>query len=250
MEEKDKEIKEASDKQASAETVNDPVDDAVTEQKGIKKASNKKVITFTSICVIVVAIIILVFSLKGCTGCTASAIASTSTPTASASAKATASASPTPSATPTDTPEPTSEPEEATSDQPADNSGSDASTGNDQTYVAPATPAQPAQSNSNSGCTVVHHEATGHYETKVVSNAYDEQVVATPAQQVPYYVCSDGTTWNTGNEASNHIINDCGFKGNYTMATKTIPATYTTVHHDAVTNQVWVVDSNAYDSCE
>lgn len=231
---------------AETNTSTDSSDDAMAEQKGTKKANNKKVITYTSICVIVVAII-LVFSLKGCTGCTAS-VSSTATPISSASTKATVSASTAPSVMPTSTP--TATPEET--NQTADDSGAvDRGSNNDQTYVAPANNNTSSNSgNQSGGCTVVHHEATGHYETQVVSEAYDEQVVATPAQQVPYYVCSDGTIWNTGKEASDHIDNDCRSKGSYSEAWKTIPATYTTIHHDAVTNQVWVVDSNAYDTCE
>lgn len=79
----------------------------------------------------------------------------------------------------------------------------------------------------------VHHEATGHYETQVVQAAYDE----------PIY-------------ESRSICNGCGadITSNIDHIFECDPGSFSnkkvqvgTKHHDAVTKQVWVQDSAAWD---
>lgn len=81
----------------------------------------------------------------------------------------------------------------------------------------------------------IQHEEQGHYETKVVKAAYDEP------KYEEHNVCNKcgydmGTDdWNV----LNHII-ICD--GSYSC----IPVQVGTIHHDAETTQVWVVDKPAY----
>lgn len=81
----------------------------------------------------------------------------------------------------------------------------------------------------------IQHEEQGHYETKVVKAAYDEP------KYEEHNVCNKcgydmGTDdWNVLNHES-----ICG--GSYSC----IPVQVGTIHHDAETTQVWVVDKPAY----
>ena len=81
----------------------------------------------------------------------------------------------------------------------------------------------------------IQHEEQGHYETKVVKAAYDEP------KYEEHNVCNKcgydmGTDdWNVLNHA-----NICD--GSYSC----IPVQVGTIHHDAETTQVWVVDKPAY----
>lgn len=113
-------------------------------------------------------------------------------------------------------------------------------------------PAKPAQHVHN----WVHHDATGHYETVVIKEAWDEQTTVQEARTRYYYICNgcgqkfyDDEIGKHGDDASEEdFMNGCGSHGN------AIPETYyvdvpTVIHHDAVTEQKWVQDSAAYDSC-
>lgn len=81
----------------------------------------------------------------------------------------------------------------------------------------------------------IQHKEEGHYETKVVKAAYDEP------QYEEHNVCNKcgydmGTDdWNVLNHG-----NICD--GSYSC----IPVQVGTIHHDAETTQVWVVDKPAY----
>ncbi|WP_308792893.1 hypothetical protein [Agathobacter sp.] len=81
----------------------------------------------------------------------------------------------------------------------------------------------------------IQHEEQGHYETKVVKAAYDEP------KYEEHNVCNKcgydmGTDdWNVLNHG-----NICD--GSYSC----IPVQVGTIHHDAETTQVWVVDKPAY----
>lgn len=81
----------------------------------------------------------------------------------------------------------------------------------------------------------IQHEEQGHYETKVVKAAYDEP------KYEEHNVCNKcgydmGTDdWNVLNHG-----NICN--GSYSC----IPVQVGTIHHDAETTQVWVVDKPAY----
>ena len=79
----------------------------------------------------------------------------------------------------------------------------------------------------------VHHDATGHYETKVITPAYDEPVYEYRS------ICNGCGADITDN--IEHIF-ECppGSYSNKKIQTGTI-------HHEAVTEQVWVQDTPAYD---
>ena len=89
----------------------------------------------------------------------------------------------------------------------------------------------------------VHHDEVGHYETQTVSEAWDEPVYEGRC------VCSAcGYTTSAGGDAavddiSIHILTQHGGAASYSV--KSVQTG--TIHHDAVTQQVWVVDQAAYD---
>lgn len=118
----------------------------------------------------------------------------------------------------------------------------------------------------------VHHEATGHYDTKLVTDqvAYDEAVIDEPTK--PAYdeqvvtgtliVCNDcGREFSSNEDFKNHLgdIEDpsscSGSSHNKDIYGAkhhdAVPAKTHTVHHEAVTHteQVWVQDADAYDEC-
>ncbi len=83
--------------------------------------------------------------------------------------------------------------------------------------------------------TTVHHEATGHYETQVVQAAYDEPIYESRV------VCGCGATFMSAEAWGQHSIDGCMY--GYSVQ----PVQVGTNHHDAVTQQVWVQDSAAWD---
>lgn len=80
---------------------------------------------------------------------------------------------------------------------------------------------------------VKHHDAIGHYETQVVQAAYDEPIYESRS------ICN-----GCGADITNNIehIFECG-PGSY--SNKRIQVG--TKHHEAITKQVWVQDSAAWD---
>lgn len=90
----------------------------------------------------------------------------------------------------------------------------------------------------------IEHPEEGHYETKVVQEAYDEPQYTT----VGLYQCDCGFV-GTGEELAAHCAS-VPFEefdyhsGSYDAGTKQVQTG--TVHHDAVTEQVWVVDKAAW----
>lgn len=108
----------------------------------------------------------------------------------------------------------------------------------------------------------VHHEATGHYDTKVVTdqNAYDE--VITPAWDEParhIVVCNGCGQRFEGDSADDqfmeHILGgECPAGDNSRSHNEDVAAIHhdaVTKHHEAVTHtdKVWVQDAGAYDEC-
>lgn len=105
----------------------------------------------------------------------------------------------------------------------------------------------------------IHHEATGHYETKTVTDkeartetvvdqaAWDETVVT------GYQCVTCKQVFNTMDEIETHLESseDCG--SNYTLLTTAVHHSALThdVNHPAETHQenVWIQDSTAYDEC-
>ena len=82
----------------------------------------------------------------------------------------------------------------------------------------------------------IQHKEEGHYETKVVKEAYDEPVYE------EYDVCNKcGAKFKAnGNEIGEHEVDYCMW------SYKTVSIQVGSIHHDAETTQVWVVDKPAY----
>ena len=85
----------------------------------------------------------------------------------------------------------------------------------------------------------------GHNEQVLVQAAYDEQVPIT--EMKAYSICNDcgaDITGNTYEHVKDHMINDTGNGGYHTEWRETVTG-YKTVHHDAVYETRYVVDSPA-----
>lgn len=85
----------------------------------------------------------------------------------------------------------------------------------------------------------------GHNEQVLVQAAYDEQVPIT--EMKAYSICNDcgaDITGNTYEHVKDHMINDTGNGGYRTEWRETVVG-YNTVHHDAVYETRYVVDSPA-----
>ena len=81
----------------------------------------------------------------------------------------------------------------------------------------------------------INHPEVGHYETKVVQAAYDEP------KYEEHNVCNKcGYDMGTDDWTAMIHGSECG--GSYSL----VPVQVGTIHHDAVTEQVWVVDQAAY----
>ena len=81
----------------------------------------------------------------------------------------------------------------------------------------------------------IQHEEQGHYETKVVKAAYDEP------KYEEHNVCNK-CGYDMGTDDWNVINHGDICDGSYSC----IPVQVGTIHHDAETTQVWVVDKPAY----
>ena len=80
--------------------------------------------------------------------------------------------------------------------------------------------------------TTVNHPEQGHYETQVVQEAYDQPVYAERIVGL-----GTGRIYNSLDEFDNQDED-----GNYAVKMVQVD----TIHHDAVTQQVWVVDQQAW----
>lgn len=81
----------------------------------------------------------------------------------------------------------------------------------------------------------IQHEEQGHYETKVVKAAYDEP------KYEEHNVCNK-CGYDMGTDDWNVLNHENICDGSYSC----IPVQVGTIHHDAVTEQVYVVDQAAY----
>ena len=80
----------------------------------------------------------------------------------------------------------------------------------------------------------IHHEEVGHWETQVVAEAWDE-----PVYERKIIGNNTGTIYNSVSEWGDNANGDEGYHvGDVQVGT---------THHDAVTQQVWVVDQYAWD---
>lgn len=93
---------------------------------------------------------------------------------------------------------------------------------------------------------VVHHDATGHYENKEVFAAYDETVYDWVEKGVR---CRDCGRIFSRYEDWEAFVKEQVVAGNYSHGSYEVyyEQEPKVVHHDAVTSQVWVQDSAAYD---
>ena len=80
--------------------------------------------------------------------------------------------------------------------------------------------------------TTVNHPEQGHYETQVISQAWDE-----PVYEMRIVGGATGRIYNSLDEFYNQEED-----GNYSVKQVQVD----TIHHDAVTQQVWVVDQQAW----
>lgn len=80
----------------------------------------------------------------------------------------------------------------------------------------------------------IHHEGVGHWETQVIAEAWDE-----PVYERKIIGNNTGTVYASTLEFAGNTNGDEGYHvGNVQVGT---------THHDAVTQQVWVVDQAAWD---
>ena len=115
-----------------------------------------------------------------------------------------------------------------TSTETQNNNNSSSVTNTPTTNTTPAAPApQPIYQ-------TVHHDEVGHWETQVIQEAWDEPVYERKIignQTGTIYPSVDAFIENTNGDGSYHV-------GDVQVGT---------THHDAVTQQVWVVDQAAWD---
>ena len=120
-----------------------------------------------------------------------------------------------------------------------------------ETSVTPTTGTEVQNNNNNSSVTntpttnttpsqpepiyqTIHHEEVGHWETQVIAEAWDE-----PVYERKIIGNNTGTVYATVDEFAFNTNGDEGYHvGNVQVGT---------THHDAVTQQVWVVDQAAWD---
>ena len=80
----------------------------------------------------------------------------------------------------------------------------------------------------------IHHEEVGHWETQVIAEAWDE-----PVYERKIIGNNTGTVYATVDEFAFNTNGDEGYHvGNVQVGT---------THHEAITQQVWVVDQYAWD---
>ena len=127
----------------------------------------------------------------------------------------------------------------ATNNATSTKSASNASAGVTNTNTTTSnTTAQNTSTTSEHEHVWIEHLATGHYEEQVVTAAYDEPVYEEKV------VCGCGKIFNTDTEWANHVCDDDCIYG-YTVT----DVQTGTVHHDAVTQTVWVEDAAGWYDC-
>ena len=93
---------------------------------------------------------------------------------------------------------------------------------------------------------VIQHEEEGHYEKVLVQDAWDEEV---PIYELQWRdICNDcgaDITGNTLQHGKDHALND-GTTGGYTTKQVEVQVGTETVHHEAVYEDKWIVDKEAW----
>ena len=100
----------------------------------------------------------------------------------------------------------------------------------------PTTNTTPSQPEPQPIYQTIHHEEVGHWETQVVQEAWDE-----PTYEIRIIGNNTGKYYSSVDEFGEYGV-DNGDYGYHTAQVQT-----GTIHHDAVTQQVWVVDQYAWD---
>ncbi len=105
---------------------------------------------------------------------------------------------------------------------------------NSSSVNTPTTNTTPSQPEPQPIYQTIHHEEVGHWETQVVQEAWDE-----PVYERKIIGNNTGTIYNSVSEWGDNANGDEGYHvGDVQVGT---------THHDAVTQQVWVVDQYAWD---
>lgn len=98
----------------------------------------------------------------------------------------------------------------------------------------PTTNTTPSQPEPQPIYQTIHHEEVGHWETQVIAEAWDE-----PVYERKIIGNNTGTVYASTLEFAGNTNGDEGYHvGNVQVGT---------THHEAVTQQVWVVDQYAWD---
>ena len=98
----------------------------------------------------------------------------------------------------------------------------------------PTTNTTPSQPEPQPIYQTIHHEEVGHWETQVIAEAWDE-----PVYERKIIGNNTGTVYASTLEFAGNTNGDEGYHvGNVQVGT---------THHDAVTQEVWVVDQYAWD---
>ena len=105
---------------------------------------------------------------------------------------------------------------------------------NNNSSVTTTTNTTPSQPEPQPIYQTIHHEEVGHWETQVIAEAWDE-----PVYERKIIGNNTGTVYATVDEFAFNTNGDEGYHvGNVQVGT---------THHDAITQQVWVVDQAAWD---
>ena len=107
---------------------------------------------------------------------------------------------------------------------------------NSSSVNTPTTNTTPSQPEPQPIYQTIHHEEVGHWETQVVQEAWDE-----PTYEIKIIGNNTGKYYSSVDEFGEYGV-DNGDYGYHTAQVQT-----GTIHHDAVTQQVWVVDQYAWD---
>lgn len=109
---------------------------------------------------------------------------------------------------------------------------------NSSVINTPTTNTTPSQPEPQPIYETVHHDEVGHYETQVVSEAWDEPVY----EPRSYYLTSDGVRFD-----DKWALMEYCDENDVSYSVQTEQVQTSSIHHDAVTQQVWVVDQAAWD---
>ena len=145
-----------------------------------------------------------------------------------------------------------------TSDSKKDNTASTTNTSSNKNNSSSSKPSNSSNSSTSNNSKPAEHTHNwvaqyktvnvpekGHNEQVLVQAAYDEQVPITEMQE--FSICNDCGANITGNawaHVKDHMINDTG-NGGYHSEWREVVTGYKTVHHDAVYETRYVVDSPA-----